>query len=92
MCFGSCVSFHAAADVMAPGTAPGKLSGLPPAPAGNPQRTIPMRDGCWCGVWFYGLTILPDGADMALHPACALFFRPFTPTRLGTVFPKKRNL
>ena len=46
---------------------------------------IPMRVGCWCGFGFHGLTILPNGADIALHPACTFVCRPCTPTRLGTV-------
>ena len=46
---------------------------------------IPMRVGCWCGFGSHGFTILPNGADMALHPACTFVCRPCTPTRLGTV-------
>ena len=38
--------------------------------------------GCWCGFGSHGFTILPNGADIALHPACTFVCRSCTPTRL----------
>jgi hypothetical protein len=51
----------------------------------NPYSYSASVTSCWCGFGFHGLTIFPNGADMALHPACTFVFRPCTPTRLGTV-------
>lgn len=45
---GGTVSFHAAAELMTPGLSPGRLSGLAPAAAGNPQRLHHSTAFCHC--------------------------------------------